>query len=369
MTSSSRRWDVTLAESPDGELFAEVAAFFNEWFPAVHWPTTTPSMFRWKLGPSNPAGRGVLAVASEGTTIVGVLTLTMKRYILDGSPVLVAEMGDGYTHPRLRRGGRARTWFAGTSSDDDYANKSIFGRLALELTDLARAKYVDIVFGTPNQLAHPHWVGSIGYVEARAGIRSWHRPGLSLVPGMPRGAARVADRLLGGIGRGLAGRPRGLSFGGMASSSEVDDLWRSSASGRGLEAVQDGAWFRHRYDQHPDAAYDIVSVRDAGHLVAVLAGRRLVRPSGHSTYSIADWLVAPDVRPALPGIVGEVLSTVAGVDSISLWTNGSTLRPGVLRRLGFMRPRAVPIVVAPSPAGVRAIAAEWDMRMAWSDNV
>ena len=134
MSAPDRQWRIRFVEDLDDELVDRTAAFFDEYFPGVFGEICDPELFRWKLGPSNPAGQGILAVAvADDDAIAGVMSATMKRMTIGERSVAGSETGDTFTHPDFRRSGRAAEVAPGTTADH-YLNRSVFGRLVDEVS-------------------------------------------------------------------------------------------------------------------------------------------------------------------------------------------------------------------------------------------
>ena len=51
------------------------------------------------------------------------------------------------------------------SDENNYINKSIFGRLAFESQKRAENKGIELIFGTPNKNAYPGWIKRLNYSE------------------------------------------------------------------------------------------------------------------------------------------------------------------------------------------------------------
>lgn len=155
MPVSDQAWEVVFVEDLDSVWVVRTADFFNTYFPEVFGEPCHPELFRWKLGRSNPAGEGVLALAVSGEDVVGVMTATMKLVVANGQTLRAAETGDTFTHPDFRRGGHSATMAMGTDDADDYLNKSIFGRLVEEVTKRLAEREIELVCTTPNDQSLP----------------------------------------------------------------------------------------------------------------------------------------------------------------------------------------------------------------------
>jgi len=360
-----RRWDVVVADDlPAAELEA-AASFFETSFPGTFEPRCTPAMFRWKLGPANPAGSGRMTLAMHEGRVVGTMTATKKRLVVDGETIVGVEVGDTFTHPDFRRGGGAAVPFPGTDPDS-YLNKSIFGRLVRETTDRLRGEGIALVYGTPNANSRPGYVERAGYLLAEdASGTSWRRPTARRLNRV-RGAGPLVPvaRLLDALASAAVGGADLES--GWPDPEELDELWRRASPRAGLAIVQDGAWFTHRYRQHPDLAFDAHRVRVGGRLAAVVVGRTSEDREGRRSYLVAETLADAAGRTALPGaLVALVRRVRRDVESVSLWSS-----TGVGRRALFVRADPVPVIFDDTALARELVDRRvgWDLQRGWSDN-
>lgn len=377
-------WDVVFVEDFNGELVQKVSDFFNDQFPQVFWPSCTSEEFEWKLDESNPAGRGMMAVALCGNTIAGVITATRKEILIDGMPVLSAELGDTYTHPSFRNNGRCRELAPGTSSRNDYLNKSVFGRLTMELLRRLEGEGLDLVYGTPGrEVVRDAWCRRNRCVEMPGlDIRIWHRPSLAtLQQRLPLGFGRIVnmglDLLLKSHWSTAGPRVEIERFSLDKLTPEsvltlIDTLWETRDSQTGIVLVQDRNYMFHRYALHPSQSYEGHLIRRNGVAVALVITRRLGRVSGNATLCVADWLLREGEPPStLEWVISRLATTVQPDESLSLWTDCRFLSRRALRRIGFFQRGNIFVVAAKINRG-SAIGMKqhtWDMRIGWSDNV
>ena len=384
MLLDDSQWDVVFVEDLKGELVQKVCDFFNDQFPQVFWPSCTSEEFEWKLGESNPAGRGTMAVALCGSTVAGVITATRKEILIDGKPVLSSELGDTYTHPAFRKSGSCRELAPGTSSRNDYLNKSVFGRLGIELLGRLQGEGLDFVYGTPGrEVVRDAWCRRNRCVEMPGlDIRTWQRPGLAILQQrLPLGFGRIAhigfDILL--KSHRLTAEPpveaERFCFDKLTPESvlsSIDVLWESRDLQTGIVLVQDRSYFFHRYALHPSQSYEGHLIRRSGVVVALVITRRLVRASGNATVCVADWLLRKgEPSSTLEWVIRRLATTVQPDESLSLWTDSRSLSRKSLRRMGFVRTGNIFVIAAKINRGV-AIGSKqhtWDMRIGWSDNV
>jgi hypothetical protein len=384
MSVPDRQWRIRFVDDLDDGLVERTAAFFDEYFPGVFGETCDPELFRWKLGPSNPAGRGILAVAvaDDGEETAGVMTATMKQMTVEGRSVLGAEVGDSFTNPNFRRAGRAAELSAGTSADH-YLNRSVFGRLVDEVRRSLFDQNVEIVYGVPNDQALPGWCRRGGYAVApTASAQSWHCPQPSI----------FADRLPGRIGQitfaafdALRSRPRRRLKTGESMTTislrrdtpapifeTIDRLWRSRPPGGNVVLIQDGDWIRHRYALHPSQSYDLHLVGGADRPSAFAISRTITRSHGATTLCLTEWSPGLSIDGRrFSELLFMVVENARDVDTVSAWTNQ---RPGTWMRMvraGFIPINSVPVVLGCNDLGRHIIdrAIPFPLPIGWSDNV
>ena len=384
MPVSDQAWEVVFVEDLDSAWVVRTADFFNTHFPGVFGELCHPELFRWKLGRSNPAGEGILAVAVSGVDVVGVMTATMKLIAVDGKSLLAAFTGDTFTHPAFRRAGRAKTLAPGTYDLDHYLNKSVFGRLAEEVTQRLVERGVEFVYTTPNYQSRPAYSRRGLYAEAPlVSSRSWHRPCRALFESrLPFRSGRMLQKLVDAVtwifrpGRRV--RPTIDSFALTSTDplaefyEAIDDVWDHQKLEGKFTLVQDSDYFAYRYASHPSQSF-------VGHLVTVLdkpvgffVTRRLTRLNGYSTVCIADWLLSPDQPSGLfASLLHHVMANTEGVHTVSLWSNDREVSRQHLLRLGFLPLRTMPVLIRTNEFGrhLQTSGRSWAMPIGWSDNV
>ena len=380
MINDEMRWDVVFVADLDSELVSRTADFFNEHFPGTYWPSCDPAVFRWKLGDSNPAGRGILALAMCGEVVAGVMTATRKHLILDGQPISGVEVGDTFTTPAFRRAGGAITPASGTDGPDGYLNKSVFGRLVHDVTMRLLTDSPVIVYGTPNNQSRPGYLRRGQYVHhEELNISFWHRPSEAVFQRkFPSWAGRALHGWFKLVQRPARAPDQNVKLdrirldGNVPDSvfEEIDELWARLQRPSGLALVQDGSYVRHRYAEHPTGSYVTHLIRRHQVLVGFVVSRSLKRVDDPGTLGLVDWVVHHDEdERLLAWAIDRVASEAADDESPALWTDNSFLRRSTLRRMGFFRNGPIAVIRALGGADVadetRLTA---DFRLGWTDN-
>jgi len=340
-----------------------VEFLMGEFCPADSDPIWSAEYFRWKLGAANPAGTGYLTLAVAGGKVVGTVSLTRKRLLVGGEECQGGEVGDSYSSASMRRGGQPAELSPGDNDRNSYINRSIFGRLASATRHRAEADGIGIIYGTPNRQAYPGWTGRLNFFELkRSAVTVFVRPTTRLVIAIRPRLAGFAGvlRSLEAVSTGLLQRAftlvarRGHSIErGVPALAELDELWRRTRSIDNFCLVRDGAYWVHRYLEHPLARYDLFSIREAGRLCGVVATREFTGGKGRRQLAVVEWMNEADVS------FGWMLAEIAfhyrdsGIDFFHLYTSEATGPAGALAWNLFLRRPRVPVVLADTPAARR----------------
>lgn len=139
----------------------KVCEFMNDQFPnGLHGQPWTREYFNWKINGNN----GILVSAeSQNGEVLGITTVNYKEISYKGEMIKVGEVGDAYTHTKLRK------YMKKTPHNEDdqlssYQKKSAFGALVYYLEKYSRQDKVEILIGMPNSNALPAWK-KLGYCE------------------------------------------------------------------------------------------------------------------------------------------------------------------------------------------------------------
>jgi len=345
------------------ECLEEVVSFLQRDFGVIGGvPTWTADYMRWKLGPSNPAGCGYMSIARCDGKVVGVVTLTRKRILVDGHEAVGGEVGDTYTSATFRRSGAPALMSPLDADPQSYVNKSIFGRLASEVFSRATADGVTIVYGTPNKNAFPGWTKRLGYgVVRNENYYCFSRP-----------TARYFVRRfpwLGVIAPLLVFADRGLiraqlmamSFRAphldvseeLSSDDEIDRLWYSTRPQEGFSLVRDSRYWRHRYRDNPLCQYTLKSFRKNGALVGVVAMRETSQPGENKrVLSLIEWMAQPPLSFSHLALLAfqDKVEGSEPPDVINFWASREMTGRDA-KRLFFSRRTHIPVILGPNSFG------------------
>jgi hypothetical protein len=163
MADDPRILEIAILDELPGDLVDKAVTFFRENYPSDSKKQMDPNFFIAKVANSNPNGQGYFTVALYDGEVVGTCTAVRKTLIHKNQVVHAVEIGDTFTSKNFRKSCRFLNLYPGTTSFDEYLNKSIFGRLATETLDRARADGVTYVYGTPNFQAKLSWLGRMNF--------------------------------------------------------------------------------------------------------------------------------------------------------------------------------------------------------------
>ncbi len=346
--------------------------------------------FRWKLGESNPAGRGFLTCAVAGGEVVGVTSLTLKRIWFRNQVVRGAEIGDLYTHPAFlrvsahresRAGGRSD--FSGELRKSEYLQRSILGRLARDTLHRASEGGIPLLYGTPNKLARPGLEKRLGFlthpthrnhrfVRPTAWGLAGRYPGLRPASGALGGCEAVLEKLIRALAVFRAGRRYRLGHLDQPSH-RLDEIWDRLKGQRDFSLVRDQKYFQHRFFAHPVATYRLHTASDHGQLCGVMVTRVMRTRTGRRYVCIADWLVEASQPQLFPWLLTHAIHECdwRHLDGFQLWYGLPGAYAPMLRQLGFIRMSESPIIFLQNTQGNAVLHAcpTLDFTLASSDNV
>lgn len=383
-------WEVQVLDGLPEAWLKKLVEFLQRVAPGGVESPWSREYFRWKLGESNPAGRGFLTCAVASGEVVGVTSLTPKRIWFRNQSVTGAEIGDLYTHPALLRVSAHRASRAGDRSGfsrefrkSEYLRRSVLGRLASESIHRASARGITLLYGTPNKLARPGLQKQLGFLAHPAhrnhrfvrptawGLVSRCR-GLRPARGLLLGCEAMLERLLRALTVLRAGRRYRLDRLDQPSD-RLNELWDRLKGQREFSLVRDQQYFQHRFFAHPVATYRIHTASDQGRLLGVMVTRIVKTLAGREYACIADWLVDASQPQIFPWLLTHAIHECdwKRLDGFQLWCGFPGGYTPMLRRLGFVRMSESPIVFLQNAQGNAALhtCPTLDFTLASSDNI
>ena len=102
---------------------------------------------------------------------------------------------------------------------------------------------------------------------------------------------------------------------------EMEALWERVKPSFGFSLVRDGAYWRHRYFDHPLAKYFIFGVRCKEELFAICAVRLSTISGGKTVLHIVEWMAEKKVPFSY--LLTQILDVYKSweIDSFNLWAS------------------------------------------------
>jgi hypothetical protein len=335
MATDLNSWEVVVVDDLDPGLLKLVSDFFNECFPGVFPGPCKPEIFEWKLGNSNPAGRGFLTVAMAQGRVIGTTSATVKKVKIDENIMTVLEIGDTFTHPEWRKKGNCNSSTEHLAYPDEYFSKSVFGRLVLETMYRAKQSGFTFIYGTPNGNSYPPYIKRLSFQELNQSTIV-----NQLTIGMNYAKKNVLIKSYGKMIHNfyeLRNRIRIhpikiVEFNPLLDNSPFDD--KSGHTVTGLAIHSDLEWIKHRYLLHPSSTYRFFRILNGKDVKGVIVATTLMRPSGFRTLLISEyWSEQTSFSQKLKEISVLLQKNFSRVEVISFWRLSNQRRGPFSRRI------------------------------------
>jgi hypothetical protein len=355
----------------------------GEYCPPGADPMWSTEYFRWKLGNSNPAGRGYISLAMLDDRVIGTSALVKKRLLINGNECIGGEVQDAYSATAIRHSCLPLNLSPKDPNPNSYINKSIFGRLASEVRERADADGISVIYGTANHNSYRTYVNEnkLRFFHCKEfQIESFSRPTSKLVfrkyPSLSFLSVPLQNIETFSISlqKNIYNRCLCKSFTSdisVPSDAELGALWLRLKPVQGFSLVRDASYWRHRYQEHPIAKYTFFIIRERGHLVGVIVTRLFSVGDGKRVVSIAEWLI--DEHIPFGYILAEVINyyRYSGVDVFNLWAATFNQESSAAARSLFFSRGRVTIIFADTPQArsLQTMAANIKFYLGSSDNV
>lgn len=376
MGPANQDWEVVSLDDLDSFGLQLVSDFFNEQFPGIFYPECTPEIFKWKLGPSNPAGSGFLTVAVCDGRVVGTASGTRKNLVENSNPFQAIEIGDTFTHPDFRKRGRCITPLLSMEMKDEYFHLSVFGRLVSETIQRAQLQGIEYIYGTPNENSRPPYLGRLEFRDIDKGKI------LSKVIFTSKTAKLQRIRwiliLHEYFAQSFAWLLRYILFGtnSLHELTKRDMLEFSISTLIGESHQPDKVYlennFRfllHRYVNHPNYMYRYFQIVVKDEIKGTLITTEVIRVSGVSSFLVSDWIVLDKkIEKRISLFISKLRSYNVGSETISFWDCGKSIKMTELF-LGIFKRRNISVISKDFRKSNLNGASEFgDFHMGWSDN-
>jgi predicted N-acetyltransferase YhbS len=262
----------------------------------------------------NPAGEGIVSLATDGGEVVGVAAMSFFRTVLNGVETRLAIPVNVATDPR-------------------YRGQGVFSTLERENEAAAASSGSPLTVTFPNGASYPIFMSRLGWIDLPR-LRLWARPlraGAVVRYALGRPGQRGGLREPDATSRTIRGFEIRLvdSFGG-----EMDELGRRAAEGYGSHFARDAEYFNWRYLDSPRDYRCFGAYRD-GELVAVAVVGHTFK-HGVSAGFLADLVAVPDAGSEIRALLSRAVAEVrGGADALVLLPPPSRVNRRALLRAGF----------------------------------
>lgn len=279
----------------------------NNFQPIGSDPIWFKDYFKWKLSAHNPAGRGYLSVGFEGDKIISCISLVKRKIYFGSHTIIGAEFGDAYCSADFftninNYAPRDNNYQSKPSSH--YLNRSVFGRIADEITIRAINDGVFYLYGLPNENAHPSWIKRLGHfnfsnhsiysLSRQTGIR---RINNSRFASRLKKIGKLIDRLHWDYKLFKSNFWSDQKFrieNHFPDKSIINSIWDYNKNMYDFQLVRDYDYWKHRYFDHPLKKYQIFTVLDQGKIIG-LCVTALQRISIDKTVLfLVEWMINTD---------------------------------------------------------------------------
>ena len=330
MVHLNQEWEVRSLDDLDPQGLLLVAKFFNEQFPGVFYPECTPELFKWKLGPSNPAGRGFLTVAICNGLVIGTASGTRKVLSESGKTFEAIEIGDTFTHPDFRKSGKCITPNNLEENNDKYFSVSVFGRLVSETISRAQKNGIKFIYGTPNENSKPPYLKRLNFSEIDEGkissnliITTRYKPiqKVMLFQKIFESVAKIYTHTYAFLvlGKNSIHEIHQDEF----LSKLNHEYFKTNSYTDKVHLVRDAQILQHRYVMHPSYRYQYFQVTIKGINKGILITTIVRRSTGVTTFVVSDWLFSDQkVEKRLVLFISMLRPHILKAETVSFWERG-----------------------------------------------
>lgn len=359
---SEKQWHVRKFVDEDIEKVSRLRKAFLEHPEELSRRSCEPAYYRWKIE-SNPVQKGILHVADDAGKVVGMVSIIPKPLYINGELIDGAELGDCFT-------------------SSEYQRQGMFYVLLNETREEAIKKALDFIYGTPNKQALPG--------ERKAGYKVICGTQVyNLVRPLNMGAVLRAKinsstlaKILGPclhLGLKMLYRVKspqlekqGVKFPLVPSFPEdMHTFWGKVSGNYDWIVERSKKYLDWRFVQNPDT-YSIMLARNSRETIGYIVTKIGYWQSLKVGY-LADFLVDEKGPEIFTELVLHSLRYFqqADVDIVAGWSVKGGIYYNVLRRCGFKRHKAVPIICYNTGLCTKIInkAGKWHFTMADSDNI
>ena len=357
----NKDWTIKLFEKEEYLAIEELRGYFNG--NQNYWSKRSikSSYYKWKFK-DNYINRGILLVTIFRKKIIGMISITYRKVLLNGIELLVGELGDAFIRA-------------------EYNRKGMFRSLLKESKDVAFENDCKFIYGTPNKRALPG--------EIKAGYR--------IIPGL-----KIKNLVLPLDLESIIKKRYGIShFGWLVGCllnlfnlfksmflrsnfknkihikrffdfpDEIDDLFERCHSDYDWIVIRDKKYLNWRFNRNPDIYSNYLIIQDKniiGYFVTKICDNR-----GLKFGYIADYLIDKNFRKYEADFknIFTNLFKKQDVALVSIWINKQNFMYKIFKKSGFLNFKTIPIIIYKNQLEniKRKKNFKWHFTLADSDNI
>lgn len=327
--------------------YHHVAGFKKSFMTGSDRTECSARSFLWKLR-ENPGGEGAIFTAHDADTLVGLAAITPKDILIGQERICGAEIGDTFTDERYRRTG-------------------IFSTLVGMARDECRQRGIEFIYGAPNDNSLPGYRKKLDFQVIQDLRISYVVCPLSSGPVLAKMFPTLSfcARALGGVIDPLL---KSLHFVRCGKKTRhivrkvdrfpetVNDLFHQVARSYDFIISRTREYLDWRFITGPDECHVFVSESPDGRLMGYCVIAMGTWKDMRVGYLI-DHLIDGERSKVLGGLLYEVIRFCRhnGAVMIAAWDLKGSWYSTLLRTLGFLRFRDVPIICYNNDRGAKVL--------------
>ncbi|MDC0239172.1 hypothetical protein OAK82_02210 [Candidatus Thioglobus sp.] len=246
-----------------------------------------------------------MSVALSKNKVVGSISITKKRLLIDGVNVIGGEVGDSYSLPKARRGTPAEMSSI-NSNPRSFLNRSIFVRLVSEVQQRAESDGINCIYGTPNKNSYPGYIKRLGYINIEnIKYRTYSHYTASffqkkysffgkksgIFVDFNKNILIGCNNLLSHV---LIGKGIDIDH-NIPSLDDIDIFWDKVKPASGFSLIRDSKYWEYRYKKNPISEYTFHSIYRHGLMAGIIVSRIRRTTSNLKSVYIAEWMLDKNI--------------------------------------------------------------------------
>lgn len=296
----------------------------------------TEEFFQWKIV-DNPFNKGIIKLVKDNEKIISLTSACPKELILNGTKVVVAEVGDTYT-------------------DFDYYRKGLFTVVSNATSQECFKNGILFIYGLPNQVALPGWQKKANYkIMSKLNVKSLILP-LDITYYLKRYNINKIGKYSGRILSKIYFKFLSLKLNLLISTKkykveevnrlpdEWDAFWEMAHSQYDFILSRDIRALNWRFFKNPNE-YKFYILKKDGCIVGYMI-YRIVNDKDRKILTIADFLFIPGYESGLYQLLLKILLDACQnkITTLYLWYNQGGPYFNFFKKSGFFTKGNVPVI-------------------------